>query len=1387
MSTSSRHSRISRSRRNTHLSRDNSQALHRKATATPHDAYIYSLAVAVLHYQLQPRQKRIQHVAAPPRLQKARTSASEVIGHDITLLKANRSNRVPEGFMAALDKRLTYVLIGKERLPEYNDALIKRTFGAFLNQFKEKHFRKGVETDRRVEDLLLIFFSKASSELQKGNIGTGPTHPEPDAWKLMVDRHCALFIRLINAILRDHNWDSDRPDLAERLKTMERKLLIHDQNLASEASRNGGAGGTSIEVEVPLTYDVKDMPLAMIVKRVFSKEYDQVQADVNKHKANWTQKAALQDLKSYQTHLNLGGNRRTLSLVDFDYDDAYEAWKKSETAEVSQMILNMVQNNIELAKTSTGASAFASAVPSASGATVDAYAEISKKLANNQEDDNSYFDQPVDMGNIAPDNHRACDDDLTYTFIPPNPRDHFRTVLKEALSVDLKDPEVNPSPDNIFLFSKSTTELLSELALRWRMPLFSRLVLLLDVIREKYGQADAGLPVVDATFLYIKETHGTHEKKNRRLSQLNPEARTQDWKKWTVADYALHKQALSGIHSTILRDLFHLLMGVYEPKPPEIGPAMYIIQEHIYSDELCSVAENELDQFAEELENGLIEVATAKYEEIREKVLREVEESNGMLDFFHVIEVGKGVKKLAEKIAKRYRKNPNIMGVSPFAILAKVMFPAFAHDARSFVAHIIEIAQQRGEEIPIADGFDLYRELVEIRGVYALDKSGTQFKFNVEELLQDFVWRWIKTTEDSVVGWSENAIKHDEFAVRNDDATRPPTDDERHSISSIDTFRSFNEIVNQITQLNWDNDLQYAKFMTSLSKIIGNGISRYCELIEQLFSKEMSVESAEEVAARAQLTNSERYWQLARDAWNANNKVEAYNFSTKSLVKLNNIEYAITELDKLERDMNVEACAAVITRNTPPITHQERWKKTEKYVFTIKIIEGEDLKPCDINGLSDPYVVLGDEYQKRLAKTRIIYGNLNPRWDESVDITTTGAINIIATVWDWDALGDHDCVGRSSLKLDPHHFRDYIPREYWLPLDTQGRVLVRVSMEGERDDIQFYFGKAFRTLKRTERDMTRQITDKLNAYIQHMLSERTLRQLLSKGIASKFNTFMKKQPQAPVVPSLIEATRAIQPLLDYFDENFAIMNQTLTQSAMTAVMSRLWKEVLSQVEALLVPPLSDKPSAQRPLSQPELDIVYQWLQTLFDFFHAVDEHTGIAQGVPLDVLKSPKYHDLKNLAFFYTQPTEDLIRESERMASASAARAASEAARLNRLSAPAHLGAPAPMTFSGAPQGMPTRRHKTILGSRNLGTMRKAKEEKRREAQAEPSDDMILRILRMRPEATMYLTQRTRQRERLAAARAAEQIVMRSLMGQSSSGAAGRGIRAGSQGGLPIR
>lgn len=190
-------------------------------------------------------------------------------------------------------------------------------------------------------------------------------------------------------------------------------------------------------------------------------------------------------------------------------------------------------------------------------------------------------------------------------------------------------------------------------------------------------------------------------------------------------------------------------------------------------------------------------------------------------------------------------------------------------------------------------------------------------------------------------------------------------------------------------------------------------------------------------------------------------------------------------LDKLQTSMDVEGCAELL-RRVEGVKQQA--KRPNKYIFTIKIVEAEDIKACDANGYSDPYVVVGDEYQKRLYKTQTKNKTLSPHWNESFDITVSSPLNIIATIWDEDIVGDHDFVGRTSLKLDPVHFSDYLPREFWLDLDTQGRLLIRVSMEGERDDIEFYFAKAFRHLKRTERDMVRKITDKVGSIPRSLLT-----------------------------------------------------------------------------------------------------------------------------------------------------------------------------------------------------------------------------------------------------------------------------------------------------------
>ncbi|QUC19741.1 uncharacterized protein UV8b_03982 [Ustilaginoidea virens] len=1375
MSTASRQSwtpsrRVKSASKDSFRGRTASRAVRHQHIVVEHEeARSFALRTAYLHYLLQPRAKRKQYVPAPKPITRSHTSVVQLVQEYIA--GGSTSLKLPSGFASQLLDRVGGVIRGSESLPGFNDAAVKRSFAEAYTAFSDKDFQKTLK-ERKFEPLILIFYSSATKAAQKSRA------PDDDSWKLLPDRHLALFVRLNISILRNHGHDRDRAELISRLSSLENKLLTNDQNLVENGQDKRGS---TIEVVVPLSYDVKDMPMVQVVASIFGMSLSDVQSEINEHRQAWTEEAALIDLKSYQHRLN-SNMAGALCSQDFDVEDAFSEWKKSEAPHLSQMMLDILTAKPELAKRSTASlEKSLPGRPQSLYSNDQAYADLSRAISAQDGGSSLSLDTSISLSNLSLGNEagglRAVEEAI-YTFIPPDPREFYKYILQHAVTYDQlhADPASDYQP-----LSKQSMELLTELCVRWRVPQSSRLITLLEVAARKFLDQEIVSDELETVFELVKSPQPEMKKAphitnhSASLSEIDPG-------RWTLHDFAVYQQTFRTLYDALLRELYDLMGQCYASKPPNISAVMVLLKEHIEADPTFSPRPGAAAEFAEHLTHGLCQTANDVY---RDSMQKEIPAQKEDWDFAHVISLGKSTTKLCERIRKRYRNNKEIMGVDAFAILVQEIFPSFEKDASVIIETILNTAKGAGHEIPIQDGFELYNELVEIRRIHLESLSNVPFEFNIENLLVDFVWRWIHTAEAKMTDFVEQAIKHDQFHVRTQSPEQIALDSERHSVSVIDVFMLFNQTVDTVFALQWDNDEHHARFMTALARSISSGIGQYCEIVEQCFAKEMDRPSAEDLAAQNQSTQ-EKWMQYAKEAWSNKEKAQPFQFYPESFVKLNNVEYAMQELDKLEKSMNAEACAALLERLDGP---KKKVRKPSKYTFTIKVVEAEDLKPCDPSGYSDPYVVFGDEYQKRLHKTRIIYRNLNPRWDESFDVTVQGPVNIIATVWDYDTIGDHDYVGRTSLKLDPVHFSDYLPREFWLELDSQGRILIRVSMEGERDDIQFHFGKAFRHLKRTERDMVRKITDKLTTQISATLSRETLRGLLGTGgIGASVTSLWKKRTSSMPVATSSQIEGALTRLFTYFDENFAIMKQTLTEATMIAVMTRLWKEVLMTIENLLVPPLSDKPSTKRALTRKELDVVYHWLEMLFAFFNAKDEHSGEQLGVPAEVLKSPKWHELASLNFFYFEDTNSLIRESERMAAATAQRAQQallQQPQQNRMSAPASLGA----TFGGAGAfaSMGTiKRGKTIMMSRNLGTMRKEKEAKRREAQADPSDDMILRILRMRPEAAHYLKERHRQRERQAATAAAALIVKNSVSQGWHTGGVGGG-QMGGRSNLPRR
>eukprot|EP01105_Mastigella_eilhardi_P020016 TRINITY_DN4741_c0_g1_i1.p1 TRINITY_DN4741_c0_g1~~TRINITY_DN4741_c0_g1_i1.p1 ORF type:complete len:1062 (-),score=244.48 TRINITY_DN4741_c0_g1_i1:53-3190(-) len=85
-------------------------------------------------------------------------------------------------------------------------------------------------------------------------------------------------------------------------------------------------------------------------------------------------------------------------------------------------------------------------------------------------------------------------------------------------------------------------------------------------------------------------------------------------------------------------------------------------------------------------------------------------------------------------------------------------------------------------------------------------------------------------------------------------------------------------------------------------------------------------------------------------------------------------------------------------------------------VAILRVIEAKNLTAMDMNGLSDPYVVVS--YGKQTHKTKIVTKTLDPVWNEDVVFKVEeGDQPITFAVWDWDRLSEDDRIGDTSLFL----------------------------------------------------------------------------------------------------------------------------------------------------------------------------------------------------------------------------------------------------------------------------------------------------------------------------------------------------------------------------------
>lgn len=124
----------------------------------------------------------------------------------------------------------------------------------------------------------------------------------------------------------------------------------------------------------------------------------------------------------------------------------------------------------------------------------------------------------------------------------------------------------------------------------------------------------------------------------------------------------------------------------------------------------------------------------------------------------------------------------------------------------------------------------------------------------------------------------------------------------------------------------------------------------------------------------------------------------------------------------------------------------------------------------------------------------------------------------------------------------------------------------------------------------------------MSPFLRQCLSREVISRLLKPNNSNGFIIFKPADKGKKVELSDLEIEGAIDPLFDYFDTNLMTLNSFLHPAVFTKVMTKVWKEIESIIEELLVPPLSDRPSEMKPLNDTEVDIVIKWLKVRDDYF-----------------------------------------------------------------------------------------------------------------------------------------------------------------------------------------
>lgn len=950
-----------------------------------------------------------------------------------------------------------------------------------------------------------------------------------------------------------------------------------------------------------------------------------------------------------------------------------------------------------------------------------------------------------------------------YYFLPPQAM--ILTYYTELVKMCLLHQRSSEPVDTMsapLLYSKKGGELMLQCSKLWRMASSTRAVSLITAAQQAGIMTDLFCVAApgDIGPIMLPQTANVFLTCKRIIDDANGD--WDDKASWPVEDQNRWVKQLDNVYSMAFHSLRDCLGSVLSKiVKPRFTPYIQFLDDYVESDCLFHKYEESggVSRWRRRLTKTLLRTSESLYAQHLETLPRD-----NTVSILHVLEIADSLIKDIKFLQKRY-PHPLLDFLNIGRTYAEVVTDLFALDAQKILTHITSNIAARGEFLNYSDALEVYKSMREIRAIHRQVAPKLKFRFDLEKFSYPYLEAWVQESNEKIRDFVSNALANDEFKPMDLE-----DDEKKYSLSVYDIFTLIRCYLGILQDLQWDNESQLAKIKTSFMKSISSCCIFYANEISEMVMHDLTIE------VESQPTTASNGW-LAEAKSLVEQKLgaekieeETVNFTPRTCIGLNNLGAMISHLTKLEEILEPEAVSATVLSNDPSARHNY-----SNHVFTMRLVRGESIRsPSDSSNVR-PYVTLTDTSARRIiAKTRTLEGE-TPNWDEEFEVSlpANSMMTVSVTVWE-DRFGSHGVCGRALLQLEPRKFKhDGIPQEVYLDLDPQGRILVEIAVESEREDAIFAMGRAHRALKRAEQRIIKLIVARFSKCIKRGFSRQTLKSICGTS--------------GNIKPSEEQLDEAMMPLYDFLNVNLSVLAECLTKNLLLLVMLEAWNVVVDSADELLLPKLTSSMALRsiglkskingsgnskvgwqsavtsavvnvtntisnlgfgKTLTINEIETVIGWLNFLcFDFFH------NNGNGPPILDLKNDKYQSLLLVPVYYDTDVAILVQEVDRLSPAFI----DTLREKNNVFVPGQSAPTKLRSRSGS-----IARSLTIRANATAKARERAAKEAR-ELQSDPltaqtsAENIILRLLILRNEKS-FVGRRLEQRERLAHTLATERL-----------------------------